>query len=146
MPFPQPPRDEFGEVTPYNEAQIQPTDGIIRRIPANWIVDDKGRRRLSSMAFKPSSDRYRGKSVDIESLIIEQGDDPTVYVTTPRWIGSIRYEAGNLHTAGFCIGWDPLPDNPCHGAVWGTFTNDQIRNVLPKMASWLVPINGVDIY
>src|SRR3954449_3556872 len=33
--------------------------------------------------------------------------------------GAVRLNVGKLRELGHLVGWDPLPDNPHHGAVWG---------------------------
>ncbi len=83
-------------------------------------------------------------SVDLEKLIIEAKRDPRMYVTTPRWTGSVRFEAGRLRDEGFMVGFDPLPENPYHGEVWGKFTKAQ-QSCLQRLAVWFVPIPGVTL-
>jgi hypothetical protein len=132
-------------VLPHDHEGISAGDGVIRRISELQIVLDKsGGRRLSSMAFKASAGENGGMSVDLEALIVEAGEDPRRYVTTPRWTGSVRFEADRLREEKFSVGYDPLPDNPCHGEVWGAFTKSQQRN-LRRMATWFVKIPGVMI-
>ncbi len=97
MALQPPPRDPQGEVLPHDHIGIASDDGIIRRISENQVVaDSTGQRRVSSKAFKPSSGPNGGMSVDLEKLIIEANQDPRAYVTTPRWTGSARFEAGAL--------------------------------------------------
>jgi hypothetical protein len=33
--------------------------------------------------------------------------------------GAVRLCVGDLRKLGLKVGWDPHPDNPHHGAVWG---------------------------
>ena len=101
-----PPRDEDGNVVPHDNEGILPEDGIIRRIPEHHIVTDEkiGGRRISSMAFKCSSGPNGGMSVDLQQQIEEAGLDAKAFVTTPSWIGSVRFRAGQLRTEGFW--WD----------------------------------------
>lgn len=83
-------------------------------------------------------------SVDLEALIMEMGADPRVYVTTPRFMGSVRFEAGRLRTEGLMVGYEPLPDNACHGEVWGAFTRSLQRR-LQAAATWFVQIDDVSV-
>lgn len=152
MPMKPPPRDQNGVVEPHDHPDIAAADGVIRRIPSNWVVPDKdGSLRLSSMAFKASSGVNAGMSVDLEALIVKAGIDPKVHVTTPRWVGSIRYTAGQLRDEQFQVGFDPLeeeppePANPFHGEVWGDFPRSKQRR-LSEFAEWFVPIPDVRIY
>lgn len=147
-----PPRDENGSVKPHDHVEIANDDGVIRRIPLHWVVPGKdGHRRLSSMAFKASSGENAGMSIDLEALIVEAGHDPRVYVTTPKWAGSIRFTAGNLRAEGFMVGYDPLneeppdqPANPYHGEVWGSFSKSKQRR-LAEIAAWYVELPEVSL-
>ncbi|KJS16002.1 MAG: hypothetical protein VR78_08085 [Hoeflea sp. BRH_c9] len=147
-----PPRDENNNVTPHDHAGIANSDGIIRRVSEKQVVTDKfGNRVLSSYVFKASSSgAYPGKSVDLEALIMEAGIDPKVFVTTPRWCGSIRYTAGLLRGLGLQVGFEPLeeehphPANPYHGEVWGDFNKEQQKQLRAR-AAWYVTMDGVFI-
>jgi len=147
-----PPRDSDGCVLPHDHDEIGNDDGVIRRISELWITADKnGNRRISSMAYKASSGPNGGMSVDLVALITAGGLDPRVYVTTPRWVGSVIFTAGNLREAGFRVGYDPLeeqppdqPANPYHGEVWGAFSKGQQKR-LAEMARWFVALEGVSL-
>jgi hypothetical protein len=145
MALQPPPRDPQGEVLPHDHIGIAPDDGVIRRIAENQLVaDSTGQRRVSTKAFKPSTGPNGGMSIDLEKLIIEAKQDPRAYVTTPRWTGSVRFQAGTLREEEFMVGFDPLPENPYHGEVWGKFTRAQQRR-LQELAVWFVAIPGVKL-
>lgn len=146
LPLEPPPRDDEGNVIPHDHPGIGPDDGIIRRVSEHHVVTDEktGGKRLSSMAFKPSTGENAGMSVDLQAQIEEAGFDARAYVTTPRWVGSVRFRAGDLRSENFQVGYDPVPDNPHHGEVWGTFSRAQQRR-LRQLCEWFVPINGVVI-
>jgi hypothetical protein len=145
VPLEQPQRDSNGEVIPYDCDDIDGIDVVIRRISEEQMVPDgKGGRRVSSMAFKKSSGPNGGMSVDIEKLIVEADIRPKEYVTTPRWMGSVRFSAKTLRDEGFMIGWDPKDHNPYHGEVWGSFTPSKVKR-LQQLAAWYVPIEGVHL-
>ncbi len=144
MPLRPPPRDKHGNVIPHDHEDLLESDGVIRRVSEKQLVDDgRGRRRPSSICFKPSSGENAGMSVDLEKSILEAGHDPRVYVTTPRWMCSLIFRTGSLRDEGFLVGFDPLPDNPHHGEIWGDFSRSQQRK-LKSMAKWYVPIPGSD--
>jgi hypothetical protein len=88
-------------------------------------------------------------SVDLEDWISADGKNPIDFVTTPRWVGSVRFTAGGLRAEGCRVGWDPisreasLPANDYHGEVWDIDKARQRR--LQETADWFVPIQGVDI-
>ena len=102
------------------------------------------------MAFKPSSGPNGGLSIDLQHEIEQAGLDARTYVTTPSWIGSIRFQAGPLREEGFSVGADPIEatdddkPNPYHGEVWGDFTKQKQRR-LRQLCEWFVPIEGVSI-
>lgn len=145
MALQPPPRNPQGEVLPHDHCGIASDDGVIRRISENQVVaDSTGQRRVSSKAFKPSTGPNGGMSIDLERLIIEAKQDPRAYVTTPRWTGSVRFEAGALREEEFMVGFDPRPENPYHGEVWGKFTRAQQRR-LQQLAVWFVAIPGVKL-
>ncbi len=150
-----PPRDENGKVIPHDHRGILPDDGIIRRIPEQHVVVDEkigGKRRISSMAFKCSSGQDAGMSVDLQRQIEEAGLDAKAFVTTPRWVGSIRFRAAQLRSEGFKVGFNPIEadpnqgidTNPYHGEVWGSFTRSKQKR-LRQLCEWFVPIDGVSI-
>jgi hypothetical protein len=145
VPIQLPPRDEHDKVIQHDHAEIAANQGVIRRVSEKQIVTDKsGIRRISTIAFRPSTGQGAGMSVDLEALILEAGIDARKYVTSPIWTGSVRFTAGALRAEGFSVGYDPLPDNPYHGEVWGSFTRAQQRR-LQKIAAWFVPIDGVEL-
>ena len=144
MPLEPPPRDDDGNVKPHDHAGILRDDGILRRVSEHFIVDDPktGGRRLSTMAFEASNGPNAGMSVDLQAQIEEAGLDPIQYVTTPQWVGSVRFTAAALRAEEFLVGFDPIPENPHHGEVWGKFSKSKKKRLL-GMINWFVPIDGV---
>lgn len=88
-------------------------------------------------------------SVDIEKLIRADTLDPATYVTSPKYIGSIRFSAGAIRAVNLRVGYDPLPDNPYHGEVWGESKPNRFSRTQQKAicaaSNWLVPIPNVEI-
>lgn len=143
----EPPRDGAGNVTPHDHGGIQPTDGIIRRIPKLWLVPDEkviGGQRLSSMAFRASTGTNGGMSIDLQQQIEEAGHDAREWVTRPHWTGSIRFVAGSLRREGFQVGYDPTGENPFHGQVWGDFSRAKQKR-LGQLFTWFVCPPGVSL-
>ncbi len=148
MPLSPPPRDEHGKVMPHDHEGIASIDGLMRRISEQYIVTESdGRRRLSSMAFSPSSGPNGGMSVDLEAQIEEAGLSCREFLSTtsPQCVGAIRFEAGALRGVNLQVGFDPQPSNPYHGEVWGNFTGAMKSRILPSLASWFMEIEGVAI-
>ena len=142
---------------PYDEPEIQGDDRIIRRIAEHHLTPDKnfGDTRVSSQAFKPSSDGS-GLSVDIEKLILADGKDAKEWLITPPFIGAVSFQASTARNFGLKIGYDPikdhptLPDNPYHGAVWGPDPkphriSDGLQKKMLRSSTWYVEIPGVAI-
>lgn len=146
MELTPPPRDEKGNVIPHDHEGILSEDFVIRRIPEHWVVQDEkiGGKRISSMAFRCSSGPNGGMSVDLKQQIEEAGLNAKTYVTTPKWIGSMLFQVGQLRTEEYQVGYDPLDDNPYHGEVWGKFTKGK-QNRLRELCEWFVPIDDVSI-
>jgi hypothetical protein len=137
---------------PYDENDISPDQTIIRRInPVQHIVrdDNRGCNRVSSKAFSPSSGKNGGMSVDIETKIVEAELDPQKYVTTPIFTGSVSFLASAARALGLWIGYEPIPETPYHGEVWGTPKPNRFRksqkNRLHGACDWYVPLEGVEI-
>jgi hypothetical protein len=133
-------------VIPHDHAGIDASDGVIRRVSEQQVVIDEktGGKRLSSMVFRASSGLNGGMSIDLQTQIEDAGLDARMFVTTPRWIGSLRFETGALRTASFQVGFDPLPENPHHREVWGTFSRSN-QQKLRELCQWFVLIPGVEI-
>jgi hypothetical protein len=147
----QPPRDVNGVVQPHNHSEILDDDGIIRRVdPIHHIVSDiksPTGKRISSKLLKQSG----GVSVDLQRPIEEDMLDARKFVTTPKYIGSVRFTAGNLRYAGFLVGYDPVapddpqgPANPYHGLLWNKITASSNAKLL-QSATWFVPLEGVTL-
>lgn len=148
----QPPRDAAGKIAPHDHDEIANDDFLIRRIdPKQHVVQDDNLncRRLSSKAFQPSSEEGGGMSVDIEKLIQSDGLDPPTYVASPKYMGSIRFTAGAARAVNLLVGYDPLPENPYHGEVWGESKPNRFSRTQQKAicaaSEWLVAISGVEI-
>ena len=153
MPIAPPPRDDKGCVIPHDHREIMPGDGIIRRVSEHHVVTDvkvPGGKKIASIAFKASEGQNAGMSVDLQKLIEEAGLDAKKYVTTPRWIGSVRFTAEQLRAESFQVGFDPLEKkstqdaNPYHGEVWGNFSKGNQKK-LRAMCEWFVKIADVSI-
>ena len=137
---------------PYDENQINAADTIIRRVdPVQHIVPDHNLKcqRVSSKLFSPSSERNGGMSVDIEGLIDEAGLNARNYVTTPKYTGSVAFNAGAARAVALRIGYDPIPGNPYHGEVWGQDRPNRFKSYqkreLANASKWYVEIPGVVI-
>lgn len=141
----QPPYDADGKVEPHDHDEIGSTHGVIRRVSEQFVVTEAdGIKRLSSMAFQASSGEGEGMSVDLQGAIEDAGEDPIAHVTSPIWIGSVRFSAQQLREEELQVGFDPIPDNPFHGQVWGNF-NKSKRKRLKSVCEWFVSIPNVEL-
>ena len=146
-------------IDPYDEEAIKPEDTVIRRINPEWHViwdGNRQRHRIASKAYNKSSFGLKeGMSVDIESLIVDAGEDPHTYVTTPVFTGSVALPAGKVRALDLLVGYEPIKDvpnvqdNPHHGEVWAkterkSFSEAQ-KSGLAKAARWYVELPDVDI-
>jgi hypothetical protein len=154
LPITPPPRDKNGLATPHDHSEILDDHRVVRGVSAEFVVkDEQGRQRLSSAVLDPSTvevDPYCGLSVDIEQLMLEQGISPAAHVQARKFLGSIAFEVHSFRSRNFLVGYDPLADNPSHGAVWqdaarnSRFTRGT-RKALLQEAAWWVPIDGIPI-
>lgn len=139
-----PPHDDEGRVILHDHEEINNSDEVIRRVSEEQIVKKEGKRIISSILYKPSSGKNGGMSVDLKQLIENDGIDPKVWVTTPKWMGSVIFKVVELRDLDFIVGYDPLPKNPYHGEVWGTFSRSRVKK-LKSLAHWLVPIEDTNL-
>jgi len=139
-------------VAPFDDADILNEHRVIRRIdPANHIAWDDNRKcqRISSKAYKASSGVNGGMSVDHEEGIRGAGLDPNVYVTTPKYTGSVVFLVRDVRRFGLWVGSEPVEGNDHHCEVWPRppatkFTGTQERD-LRLAAAWFVQISGVEL-
>jgi len=129
-----PPRDEDGFVTPHDHGQIRDADALVRYIAPVWIIPSEQGKRLSSAAFKPSTDKYRGLSLDHKEMILYFGQ--SVENRMPEKSCAVAcVQAGELRKEkDVRVGWDPLDSNPAHCNAWGLRGNAPKR--IAKSARW----------
>ncbi len=147
-----PVRDANGLAIPHDHAEILPEHQIIRRISTAMaseclVVGKNGNQRLSSAIFTPSSpeqDPYEGLSVDLECVAISEGVNLPDVILAEKFLGAISIECARLREEQARVGYDPEPNNVCHGQAWGKFGN-KMRKRLLKHISWFVQIDGVGL-
>jgi hypothetical protein len=129
MPKTPPPRDAAGKTLPHNHDDILDSDHLIRHTKPHDLTQETDTRvwRLGSGAYSESSDG--GMSVDHEEWMHQEGLTSLHYVKDSQ-DGATRLMVGELRALGFQVGWDPLPDNPHHCAVWGISNSRQRRKIL----------------
>lgn len=145
--------DDHGDVEPHDHNEISNDNLLIRRInPEQHVVYDNNRgvNRISSAAFKPSSAAKGGMSIDLKHLIENDNKEPSEYVTTPIFTGSVEFQASVVRGVGLWVGYDPLDINPYHGEVWASaprfnrFSDGQVK-AIRRNAVWLVELPDVAI-
>ncbi len=80
-------------------------------------------------------------SVDIEEWMAADGLGPLHYVQEAAH-GATRITVGELRAQGFRVGWDPRPDNPHHGAVWGIGNGSRRKRRVAALAVTIRPAFG----
>ena len=128
---------------------------MIRGVSDEFVVrDDQGQpKRLSSAVLDPSTievDPYCGLSVDIEQLMIEDGLNPVHHLRGRNFLGSLVFNVNSFRSRNFFVGYDPLTENPYHGAVWQDAARESkltrgTKKALLREAAWFVPIANVPI-
>ena len=118
-----------------DDTTIPNTDRLFRRVRENQLVKrEDGSRRVSSALFKAAE-----MSVNIESLMIEQGRPPEDTLTRyPReYLTSII--AGDVRAHGLrIVKQTELPHDPAHGLVLGK-KRDSFANAMARSRQWIVP-------
>ena len=131
---------------------FHPDDLLIRQIVyAHTVPDDNtGHRRVSSKAFSNSRREPGGMSVDIQSLIQKDHEDPKEFIKLNRngW-GSVSFRVEKLYFKEFTIKYCKTDTNDYHGEVWGSKDNYKItrgqRKILHKICDWYIPIPNVKL-
>jgi hypothetical protein len=143
MPKSPPPRDADGNVLPHDHPEILNSEHVIRHTKPQDVVPDSepGKKRLGSGAYSESSDG--GMSVDHEEWLIADHLTALNYVTDLR-DGATRLTVGELRALGFQVGWDPLPENPHHCAVWGIGNGSKRKKRIHKIGKTVRKAEGED--
>lgn len=154
-------RDENGKIKPHNDASIPDDSKLLRGVVKQYHVvpdENTGRMRISSAFLEPSTvdrDPYEGLSVDVQAKMDGNGADPTQIMKarvledgTPAFQGVISLKAAAFRTRSFLVGYEPMPGNEYHGAVWQTAVaklTKSKRKALLKEAEWFIVIPDTDI-
>jgi hypothetical protein len=140
----EPPRDNEGIVTPHDDPETIPDDGLLVRFIhlTHFLQNKDGVDQLSSAAFSETNkqnDKYQSMSVDILSRFEEYQIDPKSRLR-PNQAGAVLLSAGRLRKLGLIVGPDPLEENPCHAGVWGIADKPKsIRRKIKKCCcTWLI--------
>lgn len=139
-----PPRDPAGNTLPHDHPEMGNEFHVIRHTTPNDLhTESGGLTRLASGAFSESSDAHGGMSVDIEEWMTSEGLDVLHYVVDESH-GAVRLNIGALRAEGFQVGWDPLPTNPHHGAVWGIGNGSKRKRKVARLAQTVRKARGED--
>lgn len=130
-----PPRDIDGNTLPHDHLEILAEHHVIRHVTPNDLHTEQstGVCRVASGAYSESSDVHGGMSVDIEEWVVGAGLTALNYVAAESY-GAVRINVGALRAAGFQVGWDPIPGNPHHGAVWGIGNGSKRKRRIAALA------------
>lgn len=124
----------MAEQTRADDLSIPNTDRLFRRVPSNQLVrTEDGSRRPASSLFK-----HKKMSVNIESLMVEQGRPPedTLAGYPGHFLTSII--AGHVRDFGYPIVKNTAPPNdPAHGLVLGK-KKDGFANQMVRSHQWIV--------
>ena len=116
-----------------DDPTIQDHDRLLRRVQELHLhYEPDGSRRLSSAAFKTTE-----LSVNIESLMIEQGRPPedTIWNYPNDYLTSIT--AASVREYGYPIIKDTEPPNdPAHGLVLGK-KKESFANAMARQHRWI---------
>jgi hypothetical protein len=130
MTLDAPPKDDQGRTLPHDHLGIEDEDILLRGVSKQWLIPDgNGGTRISSALISSTSkkiDPYEGLSVEIKKLLDDAGVD--IYARfSAKYISVVSFLSQDFRAEGGLVGYDPLPDNPCHGAVWGDLRKPSSR-------------------
>jgi hypothetical protein len=103
--------------------------------------------RLSSACLTASSleyDPYEGISIDLEEVAKEECVDLLTRIPAERFAGAVSLTAGAARAEALRVGYDPKPENTCHGQIWGK-PGTKKRQRLLKSCEWYLSIPGVSL-
>lgn len=118
----------------FDDPSIPNTDRLFRRVAVNQLVPcEDGSHRPSSSVFK-----HKEMSVNIESLMIEQGRSPedTVSNYPGEFLTSISAMDVRQHKHPIVKDTDP-PSDPAHGLVLGK-KKDSFANAMIRAHKWII--------
>lgn len=152
MTGPLPESQTQPEDTSLDDASIGDEEYLIRRVdPVYHVVKDPkaiGGCRIASSLYTTSSGGNDGMSVDLQASIEAAGLNAREFVSSPKYIGSIRFQVRIARATNLQVSRDPLPDNPHHGLVWNqggkSFSKAQ-QKALKSNSEWLVELTGVSL-
>lgn len=133
-----PRRDSSGSVLPHDHPGILDGHFVIRHIHPQ---DVKELGRVPSGVYTASSGPHGGMSVDIGDWMVADGLEPLHYLRNASE-GATRLPVGALRRLGYQVGWDPLPENPHHGEVWGNFNGSKRKRAVAALAQTLRKAEG----
>lgn len=118
-----------------DDTSIPNTDRLFRRVPANQLSpNDDGTQRPSTAVFK-----HVEMSVNIESLMIEQGRPPEDCLTDYPDMYLTSIIAGDVRRFGYPIVKDIAPPHdPAHGLVLGKKSGSFENQMAKKLTTWIV--------
>ncbi len=131
-------RDCNDITVPHDHEGVTNDNLLIRGISRVHIVN----HRVSSAAFKSSSDPYKGMSIDLGQI-----NDARSY-NTGNYVGAVKLLAAIPRDKELLVGYDPLPSNDAHGQIWrydGTVKNitGGQANYMKRNSEWHVEIIDV---
>ena len=119
---------------PRDDPSISNADRLFRRVRPNQLFSEPdGSHRPTSAVFKNQE-----LSVNIESLMVEQGRRPEDTLTNFPHEFLTSIVSGNVRAHGCPIVKDTVPPNdPAHGLVLGRKTN-AFANAMVRTHQWIV--------
>ncbi len=117
-----------------DDLSILSEDRLFRRVPPNQLlIEPDGSQRPTSAVFK-----HTELSVNIESLMIEQGRQPEDALVGFPGASLTSITAGDVRAHGYPIVKDTNPPNdPAHGLVLGKKTG-KFANAMVRAHRWVV--------
>ena len=117
-----------------DDPSILSDERLFRRIPRTWINwDEHGTPSISSAAFKDEE-----LSVNIESVLARNGHQPEDSLRKYPGYGLAAITAAHARSLNQAVAYDPLPDEPAHGIVYGYKKRGGVYSRLCDGAHWVI--------
>jgi hypothetical protein len=119
-----------------DDATICDGERLFRRVHITQLVrdDDTGLARVSSGVFKDKE-----LSINIESVLSDAGSSAEACLHNYKTHILISITAGDARHFCQAVCYDPLPNDPSHGLVYGSKNKTSIHNGLRAAAVWAIP-------
>ena len=143
----EPHLDNSGNVIVHDHPELHGKYRVFRKVFQNHLHANRdGSSRLSSQFYKPSTTGTCGLSVDLEQLLVQDGEDVDDFFKDGDCLGVVSFPVEEVRQNDFLVGYEPIPTDIYHGEVWQPqLKRNTFAKQIKEYASWFIPIEGVSL-